>query len=160
MDEIEAYMNINLTYRDYYINHNDDIDKDRKISAEELYICVSNDIDIVLRNLNILPSKSGYLFWKDAVFLYLLTSKTKISICNDIYPAIAQKHETTTMCVDRAMRRCFENVMYYASKNEDNYICLYLKNNLLFPHNSEIIVKLVELISSKKFQANKLKLAI
>jgi hypothetical protein len=64
------------------------------------------------------------------------------------------------MCVNKAMRRCFENVLYYASKNEENYICLYLKNTLLFPHNSEIIVKIVELISSKKFQENKLKLAI
>ena len=159
MDGIESYMKINITYLDYYIEHNEDLCKG-KTTAEELYISVCNDLDIVLGNLNILPSKSGYLFWKDAVFLYLYTSKNKISICNDIYPAIAQKHETTTMCVDRAMRRCFENVLYYASKNEDNYICMYLKNNLLFPHNSEIIVKLVELISSKKFQINKLKLEI
>ena len=160
MDEIESYLNINITYRDYYIEHNDDIDKNEELTAEKFYICVSKDVDIVLNNLNILPSKSGYLFWKDAVFLYLFASKTKISICNDIYPAIAKKHETTTMCVDRAMRRCFENVLYYASKNEHNYICLYLKNTLLYPHNSEIIVKLVVLISSKKFQENKLKLAI
>lgn len=159
MDEIESYLNINITYKDYYIEYNSELNRD-DFSIEKFYICVSNDVDIILANLNILPSKSGYLFWKDAIFLYLFANKTKISICNDIYPAIAKKHETTTMCVDKAMRRCFENVLYYASKHEDNYICLYLKNTLLFPHNSEIIVKLVELISSKKFQDNKLKLAI
>jgi len=159
MDELQSYLNINITYRDYYIEHNDDLESE-ELTAEKFYISVSEDLDIVLNNLNILPSKTGYLFWKDAVFLYLFSSKAKISICKDIYPAIAKKHETTTMCVDRAMRRCFENVLYYASKNEHNYICLYLKNALLFPRNSEIIVKLVELISSKKFQENKLKLAI
>ena len=47
---------------------------------------------------------------------------TFISICNDIYPLIAKKYETTKMCVDRAMRRCFENVLYFASKNENNFI--------------------------------------
>lgn len=159
MNELESYLNINITYKDYYTAYNDELSKDDD-SAEHLYICVSRDVDIVMANLNILPSKSGYLFWKDAIFLYLFSSKSKVSICNDIYPAIAKKHQTTTMCVNKAMRRCFENVLYYASKNEDNYICLYLKNTLLFPHNSEIIVKIVELISSKKFQENKLKLAI
>ena len=61
------------------------------------------------------------------------------------------------MCVDRAMRRCFENVLYFTSKNENNFICTYLKNTVLYPHNSELIVKITELISSRKFQQNKLK---
>ena len=77
MDEIESYLNINITYQDYYIEHNDEIDKEN-LTAEKFYICVSKDVDIVLNNLNILPSKSGYLFWKDAVFLYLFENHNNI----------------------------------------------------------------------------------
>lgn len=156
MDNVETYLNLNVSYKDFYIQNNSELTLE-KPSMQEMYIAISLDVDIVFSALNILPSKSGYLFWKDAIFLYLMSSKSKVSICNDIYPLISKKYETTTMCVDRAMRRCFENVLYYTSKNEASYICSYLKNTVLYPHNSELIAKIVELISSRKFQQNKLK---
>ena len=155
MENIESYLNLNISYKDFYIENNAELSKNT-CSTEEIYIAVSLDVDIVFSALNILPSKSGYLFWKDAIFLYMILEKKKISICNDIYPLISKKYGTTKMCIDRAMRRCFENVLYFASKNENNFICTYLKNTVLYPHNSELIVKIVELISSKKFQQNKL----
>ena len=46
MDEIESYLNINITYRDYYIEHNDDIDKNEELTAEKFYICVSKGFAI------------------------------------------------------------------------------------------------------------------
>ena len=113
MENIETYLNLNISYKDFYIENNPEL-RGKEISVEELYIAVSLDVDIVFSALNILPNKSGYLFWKDAVFLYLISGKQKVSICNDIYPLISKKYETTTMCVDRAMRRCFENVLYFA----------------------------------------------
>ena len=131
MDEIESYLNLNVTYLDYYLEHNEELSQET-YSAEKLYMNVSGDVDIVFGNLNILPNKCGYLFWKDAVFLYLYFNKSKTSFSKDIYPLIAQKHETSVNCVDRAMRRCFENVLYYASKNEHNYVYSYLKKNLLW----------------------------
>lgn len=155
MENVETYLSLNISYKDFYIENNPEL-KGKESSIEELYIAVSLDVDIVFSALNILPNKSGYLFWKDAIFLYLISGKQKVSICNDIYPLISKKYETTTMCVDRAMRRCFENVLYFASKNENNFICTYLKNTVLYPHNSELMVKIAELISSKKFQQNKL----
>lgn len=155
MENVEAYFNLNISYKDFYIENNSELTKG-SFSMENLYSAVSLDVDIVFSALNILPSKSGYLFWKDAIFLYLISGKQKVSICNDIYPLISKKHNTTTMCVDRAMRRCFENVLYFASKNKESYICSYLKHTILYPHNSELMVKIVELISSKKFQQNKL----
>ena len=155
MKEIESYLNLNISYKDFYIQNNIELSQ-KNWNIKDVYIAVSLDVDIVFSALNILPSKSGYLFWKDAIFLYLISEKQKISICNEIYPLIAKKHQTTKMCVDRAMRRCFENVLYFASKNENNFICSYLKNTILYPHNSELIVKIVELISSKSFQQKKL----
>jgi hypothetical protein len=155
MENVESYLNLNISYKDFYVENNPELKNDIQ-SVEEIYVAVSLDVDIVFSALNILPNKSGYLFWKDAIFLYLISGKQKVSICNDIYPLISKKYETTTTCVDRAMRRCFENVLYFASKNENNFICTYLKNTVLYPHNSELMVKIVELISSKKFQQNKL----
>ncbi len=155
MENIESYLNLNISYKDFYIENNPEL-RESEQSVERIYIAVSLDVDIVFSALNILPNKSGYLFWKDAIFLYLISAKQKVSICNDIYPLISKKYDTTTMCVDRAMRRCFENVLYFASKNENNFICTYLKNTVLYPHNSELMVKIAELISSKKFQQNKL----
>lgn len=156
MDNIESYLNLNISYKDFYLENNDEL-SEKEGTFQDIYIAVSLDVDILFSTLNILPSKSGYLFWKDAIFLCLMSEKKKVSICNDIYPPISKKYDTTSMCIDRAMRRCFENVLYFISKNEDNYIFSYLRNILLNPHNSEILIKLVELISSKKFQQNKLR---
>ena len=156
MENVESYLSLNISYKDFYIENNSELSKSKQ-SLEEIYVAVSQDVDIVFSALNILPSKSGFQFWKDTIFLYLISGKQKVSICNDIYPLISKKYETSKMCVDRAMRRCFENVLYFASKNENYFICSYLKNTILYPHNSELMVKIVELISSKKFQQEKLK---
>ena len=153
---IDTYLNLNSTFKQFYIKNNDLI-VDENIGPEPLYFNVYHDTDIILRNLNVSPSKCGYAYWIDAVYLFLLSDKNRISICNDVYPAIALKYKTTPMAVERAMRLCFENVMYFTSKQTDNFICNYFKNSLLYPHNSEILVKLVDLLSSKKFQQNKLK---
>lgn len=156
MENLESYFNLKISYKDFYVENNSELTIDTQ-SMEKIYLAVSVDVDIVFSALNILPNKSGYLFWKDAIFLYIMSEKKKVSICNDIYPLISKKYDTTSMCIDRAMRRCFENVLYYASKNEKNFICSYLKNTILYPHNSELMAKIVELISSKMFQQNKLK---
>lgn len=153
MENIESYFKLNISYKDLYKKNNQDLLKSDSI--ESLYMAVNKDVDIVLSALNIMPNKSGYQYWKDAIFLYLMADKTKVSICNDIYPLISQKYGTTKMCIDRAMRRCFENVLYYANKNQENFICAYLKGNLLYPHNSKLMAKIAELISSSLFQYNK-----
>lgn len=159
MENIESYFNLNISYKDFYIENNSELTIEDQ-SIEKLYSAISLDVDIVFSSLNILPSKAGYVFWKDAIFLYIMSDKKKVSICNDIYPLISKKYDTTTMCIDRAMRRCFENVLYFATKNEHNFICSYLKNTILYPHNSELMAKIVELISSRIFQQNKLKTII
>ena len=158
MENIEEYLKINISYKNFYIENNEEIKTG--YSLQDLYLAVSMDVDIVFSALNILPSKSGYMYWKDAIFLYLISNKTKPSICNDIYPAISKKYGSTKICIDRAMRRCFENVLYHVSKNANNFICAYLKNHVMYPRNSELIVKIVELISSKIFQKSKIKIPI
>lgn len=156
MESLESYYNLNLSYKDFYIEHNSELSVE-KHSFEDIYIAVSGDVDIVFSALNILPNKTGYKFWKDAIFLYLMSEKTKISIAHDIYPMISKKYDTKAVCIDRAMNRCFENVLYHTMNSKNNYIRDYLKDIILYPHNSELIAKITELITSKMFQQKKLK---
>lgn len=153
MKILEEYMQISLNYLDEYYKNNEAI-KD-VVSSFELFEFISYDSDIVLRALNVSPKRCGYKYWKDAIFLYIVYNKTKISICNEIYPNIARKYNKTARAIERAMRLCFEDVMYYISKMPNNFIGEYLKSSLLYPHNGEILAKLVSLIVSKNFQKNK-----
>lgn len=156
MELLNEYLKVSSSYRDTYIKNNELI-KDN-ISIEDLYYHVCLDVDIILNNLNVSPSRSGYKYWKDAIFLSIINPKSDISICKDVYVLISKKYNKTYSAVERAMRLCFENVMYYISKSENNIVKKYLKNSLLYPHNREILLKLVELIVSKNFQSNKYKI--
>jgi hypothetical protein len=125
------------------------------VSLDELYHQVKQDLSIIFRVLKIAPNKNGFVYWFDAVFLNIITEKTHISICKDIYSVIAIKYNTTSMAVERAMRLCFENTMYDLSKQDDNYVISYFRNSLVYPHNSEILSKLTELMISKEFHLRK-----
>lgn len=157
MEKLQNYFNINPSFRENYIKNNNLLDIDDNV--EKLYDSIYSDADIILSRLCISPSKCGYVYWKDAVFVYILMEKTRISICNDIYPTVAKKHNKTAVSVERAMRICFENALYYTNNNDRNsdFICEYFKNSLKYPRNSDILAKMVELVVSKSFQKNKFK---
>ena len=156
MDLIKKYMEKSVSYKDYYIDNNENLDKDN-FSFDELFSNINSDIDLVLSMLNVPLNKKGYQYWKDAIFIYILSEKLRLSICNEIYPVIAKKYNKTPMAIERAMRLCFENAMYYVSKNGIDTFSKYFKDCLLYPHNGEILIKIVEFISSKSFQKNKSK---
>lgn len=153
MERLKEYLEIKSSDRDFYIKNNDSIDVG--VSNDGFFENVSYDVDIVFGVLNVSPSKTGYKYFKDAIFLYIFNGNLDVSMSREIYPAIAEKYQKTTMAIERAMRLCFENVMYHISKIKNNYIAEYLKPCLLYPHNSEIVVRIVKLISSKIFQNNK-----
>ncbi len=150
MNNVRDYLNLNLSYRDFYIKNNNEINKS-KVSIEDLFYFVSEDADILLPLVGVASKNCGYKYWKDAIFIMLISDKNDISICKDIYPAIAKKYNKTAAAIERAMRLSLEPAMYYVSKSEDNVVGEYLKDSLLNPHNKEILIKLTELISSVKF---------
>jgi hypothetical protein len=154
MECIESYLNLTMSYKDYYIKNNDLI-KEENPTFENLLFNIYHDVDIILCNLNISPSKYGYTYWRDAIFIMIVSENQHLSICNEIYPLIAKKYNKSAISVERAMRLCFENAMYDNSKKRDDFIVNYMKNYLLYPHNSEILVKLTELVVSREFQKNK-----
>lgn len=156
MESLDAYMNFESSYKQQYIQNN--ILLNSGSTTVDILSCVHTDVDLVLSSLNISPSKLGYKYWKDAVFLFINYDRVSVKICTDIYPVIAKKYHKSDISVERAMRLCFENAMYYASKSEQNFISIFLKKHLLFPHNSELMIKISELIVSRKFQKEKQKL--
>ncbi len=154
MDICNEYLDFDNSYKSCYIRNNNLI-KISNPSVETLYQSVMFDIDLVLNELCVAPSKKGFRYWKDAVFIFLLNQKAQIRICKEVYPAIATKYGKTAMSVERAMRACFEDSMYNVSKKEQNYITEFMKSSLLYPKNSDILFRLIELISSQSFQKEK-----
>lgn len=157
MENIDEY--VNFTHKDYYIKHNRDFNT-REVTLENLFYCINCDVELILNCLKISPKKYGYEYWKSAVFLYIANGKNQVSICKDIYPVIAKKFNKTASSVERAMRICFENAMFNMAEITNNYICNYIKKFLLNPHNSELLIKLADLIVSDEFQRNKQKYAV
>ena len=151
---IDSYLSMHFSNKYYYVANNPEIADDES-SLDVLYHQVKQDLGVIFRVLKIAPNKNGYSYWFDAVFLNIITDKLHVSICKDIYAVIALKYNTTSMAVERAMRLCFENTLYDLSKQDNNYVISYFRNSLVYPHNSEILSKLTELMISKEFHLRK-----
>lgn len=156
MEFQNSYLKFKPTYKYYYLKNNN-INED-ELTTEELFNQILQDIDIVLSTLKISPSKLGYAYWKDAILIAVMSGKDHISVCNDVYPVIAQKFGKSEISIERAMRLCFEDVMYNSQK-ENNFVLTFLKNYLIQPHNREIMMKIAELISSSGFKRFKAMMA-
>ena len=151
---IDSYLSMHFSNKYYYVVNNPEIADDES-SLDALYHQVKQDLGVIFRVLKIAPNKNGYSYWFDAVFLNIITDKPHVSICKDIYAVIALKYNTTSMAVERAMRLCFENTLYDLSKQDNNYVISYFRNSLVYPHNSEILSKLTEIMISKEFHLRK-----
>lgn len=149
MENTESYLNFRPTHVDYYMKNNY-IDGN-KITTDELYLRIMQDIELALRALKIQTSRIGYAYWKDAILYCILTDKDRLSVCYEVYPMVAKKHGCTTISVERVMRLCFENTLYYV-KNDTNYITSFMKHYLVTPHNGQLLSKFVELIISSEFR--------
>lgn len=154
MEFTKSYFKFKPTFKHTYLKNNN---LDESILAEDLFTKILEDIDIVLNVLKISPSKKGYSYWRDAILLSIVCEKDHLSICKDIYPMIAKKYNKTSISIERAMRLCFEDVLYNA-KHEKNYIFNYMNYFLINPRNSQLLIKMVELIVSSEFKRFKLSL--
>lgn len=159
MESVNNYIMFNPTYKDYYIKYNRDFNN-KEADMHNLYYCIYKDVELVLNALKISPKKFGYDYWKNAVYIYIVSGKNHISICKEIYPIIARNFNKSIGSVERAMRICFESVMHDICEITDNYICNYIRKFLLNPRNSELLVKITDLIVSDEFQRNKSKYKI
>ena len=107
MNTLEEYLEIKTNDKEFYIKNNKVIDFN--VSNDKFFECVSNDVDIVFNVLNISPNKSGYKYFKEAIFIYMTNQNTeKLSMTKQVYPIIAKKFETTSSRVERALRHAIE----------------------------------------------------
>ena len=157
MEITDSYLNFKPTNKYYYMKNND---IDKAVDNEELFTRILKDTDLVLGTLKISPSKLGYNYWRDAVLISIMCEKDHISVCKDIYPIIAKKYNKSIISIERAMRLCFEDVLYRNVKFEENYVFKSLEYFLINPQNSKLLCKIVEVVISsefKKFRYDKLK---
>ena len=75
MNEIESYLNLNITYMDYYVEYNEDLHQ-KDCGTETLYINVSKDIDIVLANL--CQARTVIYFGKMLSFYIYISANQKL----------------------------------------------------------------------------------
>lgn len=67
----------------------------------------------ILRKCGVNRRHTGYIYLRDAIRLVQKKQGRHVFITKEIYPMIAQKHETTEFCVERnirtAINRCWQN---------------------------------------------------
>jgi len=149
MEMTNNFLNFKPTHLYCYVKNNY-IDES-KITTEELYMRILQDIELVLHILKVPTSRVGYDYWKDAILYRIVCEKDHLSVCHELYPVIAKKHNCSILSVERAMRLCFEETLYN-SKNENNYIISFMKLSFINPHNSELLRKFADLIVSNEFR--------
>ena len=156
MNYLDEYLKLNVTHKMNYLKNNKLVGGDD--SVEKLFYNIDSDLDLILNALKVSSNKTGFKYWKDSVFIFILSEKIKVNICSEIYPLIAKKYSKSTTSIERAMRLCFENALYNISKSKSNFVSEYMKDYLTFPHNSEVLCKITELVCSYEFQSEKNKL--
>ena len=143
MEITNTYLDFKPSYKYIYMKNNNI--NPEEITTEDLFFRIYRDIDIVLNSLKISPSKVGYGYWRDAILLSIMSEKNHLRVCNDVYPVIAKKYNKTSISIERAMRICFGDVMDKITHG-CNEIVDYMEDAIFKPHNSEILIKIVELI--------------
>ncbi len=152
MENVNYYSNYKTDLVDIYIKNNSMLNGEVSVPMDTLYITISNDVHFILNYLGVSLSKLGYTYWKEAVLFFMCSGKMHIKICSEVYPFIANKYGKTVSSVERAMRQCLENSLYFINKNDNKFLKDSFDGFLLNPHSSQILVKFVQIISSKEFQ--------
>lgn len=109
------------------------------------------DIEVEVTNLmhevGIPPHMAGYQYLREAIVLIVKNSKMYSSITKSLYPAVAQKFNTTSQKVERAIRNAIESA--WSRGNLDTidslfgYTINYTKGK---PTNSECIAMMADKI--------------
>ena len=104
-------------------------------------------LGMLLDKIMICKHSVNYSFIKDAILKYILNDNTVISITRDVYPALAEKNNTTSEKVERIIR---ETIHKCWNKKNNNFIySLFSYKDLSkgeVPTNSEFIATLADYI--------------
>ncbi len=149
------YLLLSTSLKDEYVRNNPELKYKDKVSFEEFCYYIIDDIKLILNCLNVPPHRKGYLYWRDALIIFLTSGKESINICKDIYLTIATKNNVSYMSVERAMRTSFEDAFYRLKNKEVRVISKAFIEQLIGQKNSELLVRIAGYMVSKEFQKNK-----
>lgn len=97
----------------------------------------------LIKVLGIMPRVKGYFYINEAVEIIRRKGEAPLLITKDIYPEVAQKYETSTECVERAIRTSI-NTAWMSNREMVNKIARY---PLRFrPTNKEFLFMIADYI--------------
>ncbi len=101
-----------------------------------------------LKLLGISPSREGYWYLRDSIYLCLINQKYNIKITKDIYPTLSKKYHKKSTAIEKAIRTAIEKG--WTNCNLEYAIELFA-NTIPYdkdrPTNSEFISTISERIS-------------
>ena len=98
----------------------------------------------LIKILGIMPKVKGYYYINDAIEMIREHGDTPILITKDIYPRIAIKYNTSTQCVEHAIRTSI-NRAWINNRKVINRIAGYPLH--FKPSNKEFLLMLVDYIN-------------
>ena len=106
----------------------------------------------LIKVLGIMPRVKGYFYINEAVEIIRRKGEEPLLITKDIYPEIAQKYETSTECVERAIRTSI-NTAWMNNREMVNKIARY---PLRFrPTNKEFLFMVADYIEESEKEIGK-----
>lgn len=104
-----------------------------------------------LKLLGIPPSREGYWFIRDSIYLYMTKDRFNLKITKDIYPKLSKKYNKKTSAIEKAIRSSIEKGWNNCDLDHANElftgIIAYNKDR---PTNNEFISTVSEYISLEK----------
>lgn len=99
-----------------------------------------------LLNLGFRPTLKGFVYLKEAIFLYYKKSIVS-SIFSDIYSIIAEKYHVTVMSIDRSIKKSIDDAWYNRGMNPEHELfeCPCIRVDVA-PTNSTFIAMLAEIL--------------
>lgn len=98
----------------------------------------------LIRDLRILPNAAGFQYLREAVILSVENPALLVSAAKYLYPAIAERHNTTGDKVGRAIRCVIENSTKASGKSGEDGIAIAPGFGKKAPSTTEIVAILAE----------------
>lgn len=118
--------------------------------------CISNDLDIevivakILHNIGVPTHIKGYRYLLDSIIMFVEDPKMINAITKQLYPSVAEKYDTTSSRVERAIRHAIEVAWDRGNTDTLNsYFGYTISSSRGKPTNSEFISMIAERIRLK-----------
>ncbi len=111
--------------------------------SRKLFIRISE----TLKKLGISPSKSGYLYIRDGIYLYVTHPEHQYKITKELYPYLSEKYQKTQAAVEKSMRTAIETGYNNCSLEYSNEVFAnIIRYDKGKPTNNEFITTVSEYI--------------